>query len=192
MNNKKLKILETIILITIIISIIVILLFVINATKTKPKESESNLIQDYSVTKIHKYNTDINQSLKYNIPLTELIKFEGSVYEIYLTSTDNLINTINEKIIIRYQLLTPEQESTLKNYCNSYDTIELQYKLQCTIKAQTMTLKNQFNLKKLNKSVITHNDLTITLPIENNKRLDEYLKELESLNIYPQIVDKIE
>lgn len=192
MNNKKIKLLETILLITIIISILVILLFVINALKEKPKDSQSNLIENYSVTKIHKYETDINLSLKYNIPLSELIQQHGSSYIIYITSTDNYINTLNEKITIRYSSLDKEQESIVKNYCNSYDTIELQYKLQCTLTKETLILKNQFNLNKLNKNVITHNDLTITIPITKNTKLSDYLNDLKEINIYPVIVNEIE
>ena len=90
---------------------------------------------------------------KYNIPISELIIQEGSSYTIYLTSTDNYINTITEKIIIKYSVLTPDEQTTIKNYCNSYDTIELQYKLQCTYNKETMILKNQFNLNKLNKNI---------------------------------------
>ena len=192
MNEWKIKLLEKIILTTIIISIIVILFFVINAFKVKPKESQSNLIENYSLTKIHKYNADINLSLIYNIPISELIIQEGSSYTIYLTSTDNYINTITEKIIIRYYMLNNEQQTIIKNYCNSYDTIELQYKLQCIYNKETIILKNQFNLNKLNKNVITHNNLTITLPIEKNTKLSDYLENLNELNIYPTQVDEIE
>lgn len=192
MNEWKIKLLEKIILVTIIISIIVILFFVIDALKIKPKDSESNLIENYSLTKIHKYNENINLSLKYNIPISELIIQEGSSYTIYLTSTDNYINTITEKIIIKYSVLTPDEQTTIKNYCNSYDTIELQYKLQCTYNKETMILKNQFNLNKLNKNIITHNNLTITLPIEKNTKLSDYLESLKELNIHPIQVNEIE
>ena len=192
MNELKIKLLEKIILVTIIISIIVILFFVIDALKIKPKDSESNLIENYSLTKIHKYNENINLSLKYNIPISELIIQEGSSYTIYLTSTDNYINTITEKIIIRYSALTPDEQTAIKNYCNSYDTIELQYKLQCTYNKETMILKNQFNLNKLNKNIITHNNLTITLPIEKNTKLSDYLESLKELNIHPIQVNEIE
>lgn len=192
MNEWKIKLLEKIILVTIIISIVVILFFVIDALKIKPKDSESNLIENYSLTKIHKYNENINLSLKYNIPISELIIQEGSSYTIYLTSTDNYINTITEKIIIRYSTLTQDEQTTIKNYCNSYDTIELQYKLQCTYNKETIILKNQFNLNKLNKNIITHNNLTITLPIEKNTKLSDYLENLKELNIHPIQVNEIE
>ena len=115
MKYKKLRILEFIILITIITSIIVILLFAKNVLSKKPKISNTNEITNYSITRYHEYAEDFYKSSIYNYPMyTQNLGLH--TYYIYLTSTDNLIHTITEKITISYLPLLSEDEKNIKNY----------------------------------------------------------------------------
>lgn len=193
MKNLKLKILEVIILLTIIISIIVIILFAKNALSTTPEVSTSNTIKNYSETKISKYSALIEESYIYNIPYIELINPTYSSYNKFITSTDNIINTYTEKILLKYNQLLPEQETFIQNYCNTYDIIELEYKFQCSYKNNTLSLSNQYNINLIDSQEIKNNhNITITIPIKKNTRLNEYIEELNKNNINTTIVDRIQ
>lgn len=190
MKYKKLKILEIIILITIITSILVILLFAKNALSQKPKISTSNEIKNYSVTKYYEYNENITKTNIYSYPLTNM-DLSNSQYYIYLTSTDNIINTFTEKIIITYLPLTQQDEIILQNYCNTYDIIELEYKFQCTYKNRQLILKNTFYLEKIQNTPIIKNNIKIDIPIKKNTRLNEYLIYLTNNNYFPVEIESI-
>lgn len=190
MKYKKLKILEFIILITIITSIIVILLFAKNVLSKKPKISNTNTIQNYSVTRYHEYAEDFFKSTIYNYPMYTQDIGHNSYY-VYITSTDNLINTITEKITISYLPLLPEDETIIKNYCNTYDKIEYEYKFQCTYKDKHLTLRNTFYIDRLKSNTIIKDNITIEIPIKKNTLLSEYLVYLTNNNYFPIEVESI-
>ena len=190
MKYKKLRILEFIILITIITSIIVILLFAKNVLSKKPKISNTNEITNYSITRYHEYAEDFYKSSIYNYPMyTQNLGL--NTYYIYLTSTDNLIHTITEKITISYLPLLSEDEKNIKNYCNTYDKIEYEYKFQCTYQNNKLTLKNTFYLDRLKSNSIKKDNITIEIPIKNNTRLNEYLEYLTNNNYFPVEIESI-
>lgn len=192
MNKKNSKkFLEILILLTIITSIIIVILVAQNTLTKSPQLSNSNEIENYSITTYYKYNKGIDKTYKYEIPFTEYIS-ENSDYTSYIISTDNIITTLIEKITINYtnQLLN-ENKNTIINYCNSYDTIESSYKLQCTYKDNRLTIINTYYLDKLNSETISNNLFTINRPIKKNSKLNEYLKNLEYNNILYQKVDEI-
>lgn len=192
MKKTKTKILEIIILITIIISLIVILLFAKDILSKKPEISNSNEIQNYSKTRIIKYTSNIVDSYFYEIPYQELINVDASSYTKYLTATDNIINTFTEKIIIRYTYLQSEEETIIKNYCNTYDAIELEYKFQCTYSKNVLLLSNQYYINKINTDIITNkHKVQITIPIKKNTRLNEYIENLNKNMIPTTEVDEI-
>lgn len=189
---KKAKILEIIILITIIISLIVILLFAKDVFSKEPKPSNTNEIQNYSKTRIIKYTSNITDSYVYEIPYQDFINIDASTYNKYLTATDNIINTFTEKIIIRYTYLQAEEETIIKNYCNTYDAIELEYKFQCTYSKNVLLLSNQYFINEINSDSITNkHKIQITIPIKKNTRLNEYLEYLNNNNISTSEVDEI-
>lgn len=189
---KKAKILEIIILITIIISIVVILLFAKDVLSKEPKLSNTNEIQNYSKTRIIKYTSTIMDSYIYEIPYQDSINIDASTYNKYLTATDNIINTFTEKIIIRYTYLQDEEETVIKNFCNTYDAIELEYKFQCTYSKNVLLLSNQYFINKINSNSITNkHKVQITIPIKKNTRLNEYLEYLKNNNISTTEVDEI-
>lgn len=189
---KKAKILEIIILITIIISIVVILLFAKDVLSKEPKLSNTNEIQNYSKTRIIKYTSTIIDSYIYEIPYQDSINIDASTYNKYLTATDNIINTFTEKIIIRYTYLQNEEETVIKNFCNTYDAIELEYKFQCTYSKNVLLLSNQYFINKINSNSITNkHKVQITIPIKKNTHLNEYLEYLKNNNISTTEVDEI-
>lgn len=193
MKNMKIKILEATILTTIIISLIVIFIFAKNTLDKKPQLSETNKIQNYSTSRIFKYNALITDSFTYAIPYQELIDLEQSTMNKYLTSTDNIINTYTEKIKIKYNILLPEQNTIITNYCNTYDTIELEYKFQCIYENNTLSISNTIYLNKLNTESITNNhNVIIPITIKKDTLLNEYLKQLNDNLIYPIEVTTIE
>lgn len=193
MKNKKLKILEIIILITIIISLIVIILFALNTLFIEPKQSTSNEIIDYSQTRIHKYSSNITLASIYKIPYPELINTEKSIYNKYITSTDNLITTFTEKITIIYDVLQPEQETIIKNFCNTYDSIELEYKFQCTYGTNMLSISNIYKVDRINSETIKNNhNIILNIPIKKDTLLNEYLETLNKNNIIVNEVNTIE
>lgn len=189
---KATKILEIIILITIIISIIIVILIAQNTLTQTPKPSNSNEVKNYSLTTYYKFNKEITESTKYKIPFQEYISAE-STYTSYIISTDNIINTLIEKIIINYtNEITNEEKNIIINYCNTYDIIESPYKLQCSYIDNMLTLSNTYYLDKTNSETIKNNIFTINRPIKKNSKLSEYLKNLEYNNIYYEQIEKIE
>lgn len=193
MKTLKIKVLEIIILITICISLVVILIFAKNTLNKEPELSNSNQVQNYSTTRHFKYNSNITDSYIYQIPFQELINTESSTYNKFITSTDNIINTYTEKISIRYTSIHPEQDTIIKNFCNTYDIIELEYKFQCSYSKNVLILQNQYKVNEIKNDIIKNNhQITITIPIKKNTRLNEYLKNLNNNNITTTEVDKIE
>lgn len=189
---KATKILEIIILITIIISIIIVILIAQNTLTQTPEPSNSNEIKNYSLTTYYKFNKEITESIKYKIPFQEYISNE-STYTSYIISTDNTINTLIEKITIKYtNEIYNEEKNTIINYCNTYDIIESPYKLQCSYIDNILTLSNTYYLDKTNSETITNNIFTINRPIKKNSKLSEYLKNLEYNNIYYEQIEKID
>lgn len=193
MKHLKIKILESLILITIIASLIVIFFFAKDTLNKKPQLSETNHIQNYSTTKIHEYPGIITDSYIYAIPYQELIYLDLSSFTKYITSTDNIINTYTEKIKLKYnETLLPEQETFIKNYCNTYDLIEIEYKFQCSYSDRTISISNTFYIDKINTETIKNNhNIEIILPIKKGTRLNEYTTILNQNLIVPQEVDKI-
>ena len=184
MKNKKIKILEITILTIIILCIITIFFFLKDVEKDKPEISDTNKIENYSTKRYFKYNTTNAKLTNYNIPLLEDILDYNSMYTNYIVSRDNIIIYYIEEMDINYTNIDEEKENTLKNFCNSYDKIELEYKMSCTYKPNNLKIKNSFDIDKLNTKEIKVNDnLTIETPIKRDTKLDEYQEILRENNI---------
>lgn len=188
---NKSRILEIIILLTIIASIIVIIFLAQNLLKEKPEISSSNQTINYSKNKIIEYSKNSYESLTYNIPLNEYINFEKSTYIVYLSSTDNIINTLTEIINIYYNDIPNDNKNIIINYCNAYDNIESKYKLKCKLNGKNLFIKNTFYINQLNKDTIKNNNLEIKLPVTYDSKLNEYLNYLTSQSIEYQEVNEI-
>ena len=192
MKNKKIKIIESIILIVILISLIIIIIFAKITLSKEPKKSNTNEIKNYSVTKIIKYNSNISESFIYQIPYQDRIITEQSELTNYITATDNIINTYTEKILIYYLDLTADEKTIVKNFCNTYDIIEYEYKFQCTFNKNILSISNQYNIKDLNTKKIKNNhNKEIPIPIEKNTRLNDYIEYLNKNMISTIEVDEI-
>lgn len=192
MKKPKTKYLEIIILVTISISLIVILLIAKNVLSKKPELSNTNEIKNYSQTRIIKYNSNISDSFIYQIPYQDLIALDQSEFTKYLIATDNIINIYTEKITIKYSYLLPDQETIIKNYCNTYDQIELEYKFQCIYSKKSLTISNQFNIDKINTEKIKNNhNIELVIPLKKNTRLNEYIDNLNKNKIATTEVDRI-
>lgn len=189
---KKIKLLETIIFITILIALIVICILALTLSKNKIEVSNTNEIDNYSVTKLTKYSTSLDEITKYNIPLSEYIDYENSKYQIYIQSTDNIITNHIELITLKYNEFPENFKDNIINYCNAYDEIEDRYKIICQFKNNIMTIKNDYSINKISTPTIKTKSFEIDTPIPYNTKLNVYLNELDSLNIKYNEVDKIE
>lgn len=189
---KKLKLLEFLIFIIILISLIVICILAFSLSKDKIEKSNTNEIQNYSVTKLTKYETTSDKSSQYNLPLNEYINNENSKYEIYIQSTDNTITNYIELFTIKYNEYPEEFKDTIINYCNAYDEIENKYKMICQLKDNTITIKNNYSIDKISTPTIKTKNFEINIPIQHDTKLNIYLKELDNLNINHYEVNNIE
>ena len=192
MKHLKIKILEILILITIISSLIVIFFLAKETLNQKPETSESNQIKNYSTSRIFEYEGSISETYIYQIPYIELANLDLSNYIKYITSTDNIINTYTEKIKITYNYLLPEQENIIKNYCNTYGIIELEYKFQCFYSNNNFIMINTYYIDKIKEEPLKNNhNIELYLPIKKNTKLNEYIYQLNELLIYPVEVNEI-
>ncbi len=191
--NKKIKILEITILITIIISLIVVSFFAINILNKKPSLSKSNEIENYSTTRTINYKTSISDSYIYKIPYTELINNKNSTFDKYVISTDNTITTYKETIKIYYSNISEKQETIIKNFCNTYDIIELKYRFKCSYNNSSLIIENQYNIDQIYTDYIKNNhNIKINIPIKRNSRLNEYLDYLNKNKISYEEITIIE
>lgn len=181
--KNKVKYLELLIFLIIIIIIIITLILTNKIINNKPEISNTNDIKNYSVTKYIKYSIDSNNVNIYNPPLNTYINYQHSTYDIYLTSTDNIITDITENITIYYNHYPSENENIIINFCNNYDEIENKYRLQCQKYPDRIILSNNFNIAKINSNSLKTSEYNINLPIKTNTRLNEYIKTLNKNNI---------
>ncbi len=180
---KKNKIIEIIIISIIIITLIITLIIATKILSDSPKKNENIEETPYSVTKIYQYNKQPSNASKYQIPLITYIIPEYSTYLIEITATDNIIHTYKEQINLKFNNIPETGKNSLINYCNEYDDIESEYKLQCTYKNNVLTINNTFNLPYINSTTIKSDYLTITIPLKKDTKLDEYLDTLNKNNI---------
>lgn len=183
MKKKKIKILEIIILITILLTILTIIILSKKIISPNPTKSDSNLIENYSITKYTKYINNINNISTYNLPLSNYINYETSTYETYITSTDNIINYLTEKININYEEIPSEEKNKIINFCNEYDEIENKYQMQCQYTNQKLIIKNNFNISQIYNTQLKTKKYNINLPVIKNSNLNDYLNELKEKNI---------
>lgn len=191
-KKKKIKIIEGIIFLTIIITIVIILCLAKEVLKNTPQESNTNDIKNYSVTKYTKYIEDINKITTYKIPLTEYIDYQNSTYVVFITSTDNIITDLTEKITISFNQIPEESQNSLINFCNSYDEIENKYRLQCKLENKRILLTNRYNIASIQNKKITTKNYEIVLPVETNTKLTNYIEILDNQNIQYYEVPKID
>lgn len=186
--KKKGIFLEIIIFITILASIFIIYYVYKELTSVTPENSNSNEIKNYSKDRKHKITKDITETSIYNIPESEYIT-EDSVYNYYINSTDGLIVSIDEEIIIKFNPyideLTAEKlnETAIINYCNGYDEVTSDYILKCTYKNYTLNINNSFKLKNIFTDEIKTKKLTIPVSIKYEDRLDELLAKFDEQDI---------
>lgn len=191
-KKKKIKIIERIIFLTIILTIIVILCLAKKIFENDPIKSDTNNIKNYSMTKYTKYTEDINKISTYNIPLSEYINQQTSSYTIFITSTDNIITNLTEKIKIYFNQVPEENKNDLINFCNAYDEIENKYRLQCKYENNRMVLTNTYNIENIHSQNITTKNYEIVLPIDTNTKLSDYIEVLDNQNIQHEEVSSIE
>jgi len=196
MTKKKKLILELIILITIIISIVVIIFVYQELNSVTPKESTSNEITNYSENKYVKIEKKLDDITKFSLPAKEWIANDISSYTYYITSTDNIINTISEIIIVVYNsnLETGEalNKDQVTNFCNSYNDVNTDYQLKCTYSGNTLTIYNIIFRYKIFTDSIKTKKYTIDLPMKKDSKLDEYLESLDNNNIKYTITKSID
>jgi len=185
MKKKKNIILELIILLTIIASIITIIYAYYQANDIAPKESESNMIINYSENRYFEIKKDLDVLNIYNIPENERIVTDNSTYNYYITATDGLITTIDERIIIEYDTYQEEplDENKINNFCNSYDEITDNYKLICRYQNNKITISNTFYLKNIFNDYIQTKKYKIKKDVNYNDPLNNYLETLDKNNI---------
>ncbi len=196
MEKKKKLILELVILITITISIIVIIFVYQELNSITPEESNSNEITNYSENKYVKIEKNINDITKFTLPEKDFIEANASSYTYYITSTDNIINTISEIIIVMYNssLETGEtiNRDKITNFCNSYNDVNSDYQLKCDYTGNTLTIYNFIYRYKIFGDSVKTKKYTIDLPIKKDSKLDEYLESLDKNNIKYTILKSID
>ncbi len=204
-KEKKIKTLELLIMITIILSLAIISTLAYKYLHNDVNQSTTYKVIDYSANKITKYKKDLEESYIYNIPYQEYINKEHSYYNIFVKSTDNIINGLVEIIVINYYEELPIEESTeeteveeiqpinintkrIKTYCDSFNEIEYDYTYSCTYENNTLTIRNDF---KIPITTMNKSKKEKTWNIEEGTKLSDYIKELEQNNIDYQFVNEI-
>ena len=176
---KKLRLLESLIIVVIIISIIVIYLVFTKMSKEKPLLSNSEEVVNYKLTKHYAFNPSFDGIAIYNIPYLDRVIYENSFYEVILTSVDNYVSEYRENIELQYVWeLTPEEKSLITNYCNSYDHIENLYSIRCKFKNNKIQINNLYFISKLLSQDLTIDNKTIHIPIDRKTKTSDYLNNI--------------
>ena len=195
--KKKGIFLEIVILITIIASIFTIYYIYKQLSNITPENSNSKDIINYSKNRKHKIQKNISETEIYKIPLKENIIEEDSTYDYYINSTDKLITSFNEEIVIYYHPFENRDENSAKridetiliNYCNSFDDINSDYTLKCTYKNYKLIITTNYELKNVNSKEIKTKKFTIPVNLKYEDKLDELLKSFDEQGIkYQEIV----
>lgn len=82
--------------------------------------------------------------------------------------------------------------SSLTNFCNSYNEIESNYSLTCNKSKYSLSIKNNYSISNTNSYIFNTKNYEVILPVKRGTKLTDYLKELSEKGISYKQVDKIE